>query len=42
MATEQATKIYNFVDNDGGNPDNKPIMDPELANIVLVKKIEME
>ena len=42
MATEQATKIYKVDENDGGNPENKPIMDPELANIVLVKKIEME
>ena len=41
MAEEQARKIYKLDDNDGG-PDQKSIMDPELANIVLVKKIEME
>ena len=28
-------------ENEGGNPDYKSIMDPELANIVLVKKDEM-
>ena len=41
MAAEQANKIYK-VDETDGNPENKPIMDSELANIVLVKKAEME
>lgn len=40
MAADQANKIYKFDDNDG-NPENKSIMHPELANIVLVKKAEM-
>lgn len=42
MAEEQANKIYKFDENEGGNIDQKSIMDPELANIVLVKKVEME
>ena len=35
MAEEQANKIYKFDENEGGNIDQKSIMDPDLANIVL-------
>ena len=41
MAIEQANKIYKLDENEG-NPDQKSIMSPELANIVLVKKAEMQ
>ena len=42
MAIEQANKVYKFEDDASHNPDHMPMMDPELANIVLVKKCEME
>lgn len=41
MVEEQANKIYKIDDIDNG-PEHKAMMDPELANIVLVKKVEME
>ena len=41
MAQEQQNKIYKFED-EGGNPEQKAIMSPELASIVLVRKAEME
>ena len=41
MAIEQSNRIYKLDENEG-NPDQKSIMSPELANIVLVKKAEME
>lgn len=41
MAIEQANKVFKF-DESEGNPELKNIMSPELANIVLVKKAEME
>lgn len=40
-AHDAFTKPYK-IDDDSGDPNQKPIMSPELANIVLVKKEEME
>ena len=41
LAVEQANKIYKYDENDG-NPELKNIMSAELANIVLVRKAEMD
>ena len=42
IAAEQVNRVYKFEDNDGANLEHKAIMDPEMANIVLVKQSEME
>ena len=42
IAAEQVNRVFKFEDNDGSNIEHKAIMDPEMANIVLVKQSEME
>ena len=37
IAAEQVNRVFKFEDNDGSNIEHKAIMDPEMANIVLVK-----